>query len=59
MSLIAATWVWFFLVQMPGDSTWSRVGLFTDKYACEEYRINFDEKHQNFISQPCTREWQS
>lgn len=55
--LVAATLIWFFMVQMPGDSEWIPVGNFDSRGTCEEIRTNWKIKHPNFISQPCQREW--
>lgn len=57
--MLAATIIWFFLVQMPGDVTWSRVGNFDDRGTCNEWRINFITTHHNLEAQECQREWRA
>lgn len=55
--MLAATLVWFFLIQMPGDASWSLVGNFDDRGTCEEMRLNFITTHHNINAQPCQRSW--
>lgn len=51
--MLAATIFWVFLAQMPGDSTWIRVGRFDTQEDCEEMRTNWKTTHPNFESKPC------
>lgn len=51
--MLAEAILWFFLVQMPDDESWIPVGNFDSFAECEARRMDWTDKHPNFISQPC------
>ena len=53
--LIASTFIWLFLSQMPGDESWRQTGRFDSQMVCEVYRRNFEASHRNLVTQPCQR----
>lgn len=53
--LIATTFIWLFLAQMPGDKGWHQTGRFDSQWMCEVFRLNFLTSHPNIVTQPCQR----